>query len=209
MEKNKTVFKEGTFLDMILQESLSKEKIDKFNRGEARYTAANLAKISALLRQYRIDGKVKNGMQLTSENHSSKQLGKFLRANGQPRPGPGWEAHHLISGAHKEAAGARALLASEDIKIRIDDPDNGCWMPKTKKDARPTIYPNAIPHSRIHRERYYNWIFNLLFGAQSDLQAGAILNVVRMQILQGNLKDEILQSEIDEAEYKTWSKLNK
>jgi hypothetical protein len=132
-----------------------------------------------------------------------------MRAIGLVRLGANWEAHHLISGSHKEAMGARAILADEEIKMGIDDPDNGCWMPKTKKDARPTIYPNAIPHSRIHREKYYNWIFNLLFNAESALQAGAILKTVRMQLLQGNIKDELLQNEIDEAEYKAWWKSKK
>lgn len=55
---------------------------------------------------------------------------------------------------------ARGVLADEDIQIRIDDPDNGCWMPKTKADARPTIYPNAIGHNRIHRKLYFLWIQN-------------------------------------------------
>jgi len=54
-----------------------------------------------------------------------------------------------------EATQAMLALAEEDIKIRIDDPDKGAWMPKTKADARPTIYPNAIGHNRIHRQLYY------------------------------------------------------
>jgi A nuclease family of the HNH/ENDO VII superfamily with conserved AHH len=182
-----TQYKEPTFLEKIIAESTSKKDSETFNRIERRYTAANKAKIDAKLAQYRTDSSSKDAFHLAAEEHSSKRLGDFMRAIGLVRPGANWEAHHLISGSYKEAMGARAILADEEIKMGIDDPDNGCWMPKTKKDARPTIYPNAIPHSRIHREKYYNWIFNLLFNAESALQAGAILKTVRMQLLQGNI----------------------
>jgi len=59
---------------------------------------------------------------LIGEEHSSTLLGKFLRSQFFPRPGLNWEAHHIVSGKHKEARPSRALLADEDIKLRIDDP---------------------------------------------------------------------------------------
>jgi len=93
--------------------------------------------------QFRIDGLHMTYEALLQENCSTT-LGKFLRADGHPRPGAKWEAHHIVSGKHLEALLVRTTLADDDIKIRIDDPDNGCWMPKTKAVARPTIYPNAI-----------------------------------------------------------------
>ena len=68
------------------------------------------------------------------------------------------------------------------------------------------MYPNAIPHSRIHRVRYYEWIFNILMSADSWGQVKAILNVVRRQIMDGNLKNELLVQEIDGAEYSAWNK---
>lgn len=108
------------------------------------------------------------------EKHRSRTLGKFLRADGHPRPAARWEAHHLISGDHPDAAQSRTILA--EILIRIDDPDNGCWMPKTKADARPTIYPNAIGHNRIHRERYYHWIDNNLAALATLGQVRALFD---------------------------------
>lgn len=58
----------------------------------------------------------------------------------------------MISGDHPEAEESRTVLANKIIKIRIDDPANGCWMQKTKAAARPTLFPNAIGHNRIHRK---------------------------------------------------------
>ena len=91
----------------------------------------------------------------------------------------------------REASISRGYLADEDIKIRIDDPDNGSWMPKTKADARPTIYPDAIGHNRIHRQRYYDWIQNALSAMDDPFQVRAFLNTVRTQLLHGNIKPEI------------------
>ena len=83
-------------------------------------------------------------------------------------------------------------------------------MPKTKADARPTIYPNAIGHNRIHRDLYYHWLNNSISLMTTAGQVRAFLNTVRMQLLQGNIKPEMkLQQEIDEAEYKHWLKKNR
>lgn len=80
-------------------------------------------------------------------------------------------------------------------------------MPKTKADARPSIYPNAIGHNRIHRECYYHWIDNNLAALTTAGQVRAFLMTVRAQLLPGNIKPEMkLQQEIDEVEYKKWLK---
>lgn len=197
-------------LDKAKSESMSDKDFEKFNRVEKRVTAANKAKINSFLAQFRTDAQGMSFIQRTQEKHSSKRLGDFLRADGYPRPAARWEAHHIVSGNHPDAMQSRAILADDEIQIRIDDPDNGCWMPKTKADARPTIYPNAIGHNRIHRELYYLWIENSIGLMATSGQVRAFLNTVRMQLLQGNIKPEMkLQQEIDEAEYDIWLKKNR
>jgi hypothetical protein len=195
-----------TFLEKVKSESISDEDNEIFNRIERKFTAAKKARLRAKLEKFRGEAGDRDKLFLQTEAHSSTLLGEFMRAVGMQRPGPRWEAHHIVSGEHKEATPARAVLAQDDIKMRIDDPANGCWMPKTKNDARPTIYPNAIPHTRIHREKYYEWIFNMLMVADSLENVVAIFKTVRAQILHGNIKNELLLQEIDEAEYKAWSK---
>lgn len=167
-----------------------------------------MAKLQARLKRYRtaVNGNNgKSGAFLLTERHNSSRLGLFLRADGHPKPGVGWEAHHLISGAHEEAAGARVHLANKNVKIRIDDPGNGSWLPKERKFAWNSIYPNAIPHENIHRYRYYQWVEQLLSGAPNEGLTRAVLNTIRTQLLHGNVKKELLE-EIHNAAYTKFSK---
>ncbi|MGI9282115.1 MAG: AHH domain-containing protein [Endozoicomonas sp.] len=195
------------FLEKVKSESISDADHEVFNRIERKFSAAKKARLMAKLEKFRGEAAKRDKLFLQAESHSSSLLGEFMRAVGMQRPGPRWEAHHIVSGDHKEATPARAVMAQDDIKMRIDDPSNGCWMPKTKKDARPTIYPNAIPHTRIHREKYYEWIFNMLMVVESFENVEAIFKTVRAQILHGNIKNELLLQEIHEAEYDAWSKI--
>lgn len=194
-------------LEKAKLDSVGDKDHELFNRIEDRYTEVTKAKLRAKLATYRAQAKGMGFFALSTEQHSSKRLGEFMRAINLPRPGARWEAHHIVSGNHPEAEAARAILADILIQIRIDDPDNGCWMPKTKADARPTRYPNAIGHNRIHREKYYNWIFDNIFAMKNDGLVRAFLARVRQQLLQGNIRDDLLlQQEIDEAEYYDWIK---
>ncbi len=197
-------------LDKAKSESYSDKDADTFKRVEKRMAKMNQARLAGKMASFPREGADMTLFQLLNEKHSSSLLGKFLRINGIARPGAKWEAHHLISGKHTEATAARLVLAEDDNKIRIDDPDNGAWMPKTKADARPTLYPNAIGHNRIHRQLYYHWIGNTISMMDSDLQIRAFLNTVRTQLLHGNIRSEMkLQQEIDDVEYNDWLKKNR
>jgi hypothetical protein len=197
-------------LEKAKSDSVSDKNHKIFIRVESRFTKAAKEKLKGQLSQFRREGAEMSPLRLANEKHSSKLLGEFLRSVGLERPGARWEAHHIISGDHPESQFTRALIADEIIKIRIDDPDNGCWMPKTKADARPTIYPNAIGHNRIHRDLYYQWISNAISIMDTDVQIRAFLSTVRVQLLHGNIKEEMkLQQEIDGAEYADWLKKNK
>ena len=197
-----------TVLEKAVSESHSDEHDEVFKRIESTFTKAKINRLRVKLRNYRNDG-IDNmsPVQRMMETHSSKLLGEFMRAMRMPRPGARWEAHHIISGDHPEAEESRTVLASPLHKMRIDDPANGCWMPKTKADARPTMYPNAIGHNRIHREKYYRWVFNRISILSDTGLLKAFLNTVRQQLLDGNISDEyILQEEIDDKEYYSWLK---
>lgn len=93
--------------------------------------------------------------QLENETHDSARLGRFLESVGNRRP-PRCHAHAIVSGAHDDAVELRTLLAVR--KVRIDDPDNGCWLPENTAATPHPSFPKAIPHSRIHRYNYYFWL---------------------------------------------------
>jgi hypothetical protein len=202
---NKPLVSPRSILDKAKLESMSDKDYEVYNRIERRVNSRVKARLLATLSQYRADAANMTPLDIIREKHDSKTLGNYLRVDGHPRPAARWDAHHIISGDHPDAAQSRTILA--EILMRIDDPDNGCWMPKTKADARPSIYPNAIGHNRIHRERYYHWIDNNLAALTTLGQVKAFLITVRAQLLQGNIKPEMkLQQDIDEVEYKHWLK---
>ncbi len=197
-------------LDKAKSESYSDKDHKTFKRVESRFSRMNRTRLAKKLVAFRREGAEMTFQQRLVDKYSSATLGKHLRVSGISRPGAKWEAHHIVSAKHQEAVGARLIIAEDDIAIRIDDPDNGAWMPKNKADARPTLYPNAIGHNRIHRQLYYRWIENAITMMDDDLQVRTFLNTVRTQLLHGNISDEMkLQEEIDEAEYSDWLKKNR
>lgn len=106
--------------------------------------------------------------ELDDEVHQSARLALFMAASCNPRPHPLCHAHALISGAHKHAAELRAVMAW--LRMRIDEPENGCWLPKNTaaKTQMPRRLSNAVPHSRIHRYNYYFWLNQLINPSTTD-----------------------------------------
>ncbi|MCI0507600.1 MAG: AHH domain-containing protein [Gammaproteobacteria bacterium] len=103
---------------------------------------------------YRAQAKGMTIEELENEKHQSERLAEFLGK----RPHSKCHAHAIVSGGHPRAAAARAILAW--FEMRIDDPENGCWLPENTAALRemPSWLKRAIPHSRIHRNGYYFWL---------------------------------------------------
>lgn len=123
--------------------------------------------------------------ELEDERHQSNILAHFMSISGDPRPHPKCHAHAIVSGAHRYAAELRAVLAW--LKLRINDPDNGCWLPENTaaKSQMPRRLHNAVPHSRIHRYNYYFWLNTLIepeaTPTQSDLRKVLAMIAIRLQ----------------------------
>lgn len=120
------------------------------------------AQIQAGLNAYRAQAKDMSPDELLDEVHDSRLLGQFMAAGGDPRPHPLCDAHAIVSGGHTGAARIRAVLAW--FQRRIDDPINGCWLPRNTaaKSQMPRHLASAVPHSRIHRKGYYSWLQGLI-----------------------------------------------
>ncbi|MFC1750817.1 AHH domain-containing protein [Pseudomonadota bacterium] len=117
-----------------------------------------IAQVEKGLLAYREKGKTMDVPTLENEDHLSARLAQYLEETGFDRPNEYCHAHAIVSGAHPEAAKARAVLAW--CRMRIDDAHNGCWLPRTTaaKAFMPRHLRNAVPHSRIHRYNYYFWL---------------------------------------------------
>ena len=118
--------------------------------------------IGDFLDKYRARTKQMTQLQLQSEKHDSARMGRYMRRAGDPCPSSQCDAHAMISGTHKDALMLRLLLAWAGI--RIDDPFNGCWLPRDWDDRKymPNHLRNAVPHCRIHHKAYYAWLGRMI-----------------------------------------------
>lgn len=100
--------------------------------------------------------------ELELEKHLSARLGQHLEDSGDKRPNCKCHAHAIVAGKHPHAVELRSVLAW--LGMRIDDPENGCWLPENTAALKemPSRLKNAVPHSRIHRYNYYFWLRSLI-----------------------------------------------
>lgn len=134
------------------------------------------AQIQTKLDDYRAKAAGMTTDEFRNEAHQSARLGEFIG----PRPHPRCHAHAIVSGGHPRAAQTRAMLAR--LKMRIDDPHNGCWLPENTAAKRemPAALKDAVPHSRIHRNGYYFWldtVINLMSTTNTEQLVAALGNV--------------------------------
>ncbi len=142
-------------MDHAIDEFAQKDKPTQADMNNVAVSAS----IQLGLDKYRKAAETMSRLELRSEKHDCNRLARFLEATGQPRPNR-CHAHAIVSGAHKEAAQLRAVLAW--LKLRIDDPDNGCWLPENTAATPHPLFPKAVPHSRIHRYHYYAWLNRII-----------------------------------------------
>lgn len=129
-----------------------------------------------------------------NEKHRSSRLGKMMACAGEPRPSNRCDAHAIISGAHNRAAQLRAILAW--CKRRIDDPVNGCWLPRSEAD-KPHMPPHlrkAVAHNRIHRNEYFIWLNGLIRPAtvKNDDDLVRILRMVKTRLQSSAIPKHII-----------------
>lgn len=139
----------------------------------------NLGVMYDKLDQYRIQAMQMSTRQLESERHKSYRLADHMRRSGDPRPSSRTDCHAIVSGGMQRAIQIRALMAW--LKVRIDDPVNGCWLPRDWADRphMPNHLRSAVPHKRIHHMRYYAWL-NRLIDPTMIKTTGQLINRLRM-----------------------------
>ncbi len=117
------------------------------------------ASVESGISRYRTQASGMSLQALESEEHDSSRLSAHLVEKFGARP-PRVHAHAIVAGKHKLCAPLRLAMAM--LKVRIDDVDNGCWLPESSAATPHPAMPSAPPHSRIHRFNYYSWISSKL-----------------------------------------------
>jgi hypothetical protein len=146
------------------------------------------------LDRYRIKAQSMNRLELEAETHSSRRLSRNLTRAGDYRPSQRCDAHAIVSGGHRDAIVVRGVLAW--LKMRIDDPHNGCWLPRDWADRyyMPNHLRNAVPHKRIHHEKYYQWLRNRIHpqAIKTPEQLILALRLTRVMLQSGQVPPSVM-----------------
>ncbi len=185
-------------LDDVFEETIRKETFKKSKKilttAEVHVLAAKLyTKIMlrgsiqglSVLSAYYAEAKKISRQELLNEKHKSKRLSRHIKATGQIKP-CNVAAHAIVSGTHSEAVAARKILAR--WKIRIDDPDNGVFLPRDYRFIPHQELPNAVNHAELHTDEYYVNVTNTLGVATSAQECRLALRLIAKELKDGTLE---------------------
>lgn len=187
---NDKKFYQKNRLDVAIDEFAKLEKPGLADLNKVEVTA----QVQAGLNAYRAQAKHMTQKELEEEQHASRLMGEFMVASGDPRPHSLCDAHAIISGRHTGAARVRAVLAW--FQRRIDDPINGCWLPRNTaaKQHMPRRLRNAVAHSRIHRKGYYMWLQNFInvTTVKTEQQLEGALKMAQLKLQSSTFPDYVM-----------------
>lgn len=153
-----------------------------------------LAQIQERLEEYRKQASTMTRSDFRNENyHPAKKLASNLRASGRPQPNQNHSPHHIIMGKGRTQGMADARLLMFLYKIRINDPDNGTWMPRHLKDKGHWSMPRCPAHSEIHGHNYEIWISTLTQIAMNEKVFRATLLRIRSLLRDGRQPQQVTQ----------------
>lgn len=180
-----------THLDQVISETLQREK-KALSEVEIAALAAKLyhqimhktaVRGLTLLSRYYSSGCKFNKNELLKEEHKPSRLGRHIKYTGKKRQ-PNTAAHAIVSGSHPEAIAARKILAK--WKIRIDDPDNGVFLPRDSRYIPHKDMPSAANHAKLHTDEYYLNVTNMLRSAQSKTECRMTLRLIADELRNGS-----------------------
>lgn len=161
---------------------------------QERLRIKTLAQIQQRLSEYRKQADVMTRKEFRDEkHHPARKLASNLRAAGRPRPSKNHVAHHIIMGKGRTQGMADARLLMFLYRIRINDPDNGTWMPRDIKDKGHWSMPHCPAHSEIHGHNYETWVFALTQAAMNEKTFKATLTRIRNLLRDGRQPKEVTQ----------------
>lgn len=129
--------------------------------------------------------------QLQAEkHHPTEVLEKFMLAVPIPKPSANHSAHHITPGLGKTKDAYRARLHIHRFGIRINDPDNGTWLPRSSKHTPHWSMPEAKGHMRYHTHGYENWLLRRLRSKSSEASLRQELQLIGQAMQEDNLPPE-------------------
>jgi A nuclease family of the HNH/ENDO VII superfamily with conserved AHH len=108
---------------------------------------------------------------MAAGSNASRKLGRNLEAAGVRKPGPGYEAHHLVPSGHRGAQRSQELL--QRLGVDPNEAANGVWLHSAK-------------HRPIHTRAYFDAVARDLSRARTKQRALEILEDIRERVQSGN-----------------------
>lgn len=149
-----------------------------------------MTKVQVQLDTYQVESALFSTDELLEHTGDSHVLGEFMRVSGKAKPNYRWDAHHIVSSGHTEAAALRGIMAL--LKLRINDPANGVWLPRRTQDTGQKPYERAVPHSRIHRQNYYDWLNEKLLHIRTLDQFTETLSIIEDLLLTSQFPKKVM-----------------
>lgn len=166
-----------------------------------RMNAENYASIQAQLDTYREQGRAatqgprseiadKQRALLEEKHHPTELLAKLMAADGKPRPSKQHTAHHVSPGKGKSKAANLARVHMHRFGIRVNDPDNGVWLPTYKKYTPHWSMPDAKGHLEYHTIGYESWVTQKIRARRDESLIRMELNLIGDLLKANNLPQE-------------------
>lgn len=169
-----------------------------------RVCAETMASIQAKLDDYRDKGRLVNtgtreqrknvlSMMRTEKHHPAYRLAQHLIADGKAKPSPNHSAHHIVPGKGKVQETYRARTHMHIHSIRINDPDNGVWLPTYKKHTPHWSMPAAMGHLEYHTHKYEYKVAQRIRLKTTEAHIRTELNIIgkQMQLNAFTVRDEL------------------
>ncbi|UTV29386.1 AHH domain-containing protein [Photobacterium atrarenae] len=135
-------------------------------------------------------------------HHPTNVLSRNLTSIGEHKPSPRHDPHHIIMGAgrFRQMEMMSARLNLHIFGIGINDPRNGVWLPRNRKDSGHWTTPDAPSHKQIHRYNYETWIVKNL--SNDMLPEQVFLN--RLRNIKNKLKNSTYPDEVMAKKNPEW-----
>lgn len=122
---------------------------------------------------------------LEEDHHPTDILERFMRAVPNPKPSGQHTAHHIAPGKGKTKFAYRARVKLHTAGVRINDPDNGVWLPRKASYTPHWSMPEALGHLQYHTNGYERWVSDRLETKFGDTFVRLELRIIG-QLLQEN-----------------------
>lgn len=153
-------------------------------------SAKIMAQVQIRIQQYRAASLSLGEMQ-SEKHHPTGEFESLLRLDGRPKPSPKHTAHHIVPGKGFTEMAASARIELHLHNIRINDPDNGVWMLRRKKNKGHWSMPNANAHKEIHTHNYERWVYQRILAAQDEFEARGILKNIGSLLHEGKQPPQV------------------